>query len=465
MFPEKFIKRINGQEYADASELLKALEEPSPLSIRTNPFKWDKMPAGCDSVPWSKSGYYLGKRPSFTLDPLFHAGCYYPQEASGMFIEQVFKQTVGDIKGIRVLDLCGAPGGKSTHLSSMIGKNGFLVANDVIRARALILAENLTKWGLSNAIVTQNDPAAFSGLQGFFDLILVDAPCSGEGMFRDQVAVTEWSEDNTLLCSDRQKRILIDVWPALKENGILIYSTCTFNPDENEKNIKWLTEKHDAESVKLNISDYSGITEIDHQGIKGYGFYPGKIRGEGLFISVIKKAGNTGSVGQGKPDSSERKISRDERKIAADLTDYKDESLLKINDEISSIPCSYNDYALISKYLKVIRPGTKICTLKRKNYIPSHELALSVYLKNSVYSTLNLNLQQALNYLRRENLSVSGAQTGWIMAAYQGVNLGFLNNIGNRMNNYYPVEWRIRMRAPEKNDENSIKWIGNFRYS
>jgi 16S rRNA C967 or C1407 C5-methylase (RsmB/RsmF family)/NOL1/NOP2/fmu family ribosome biogenesis protein len=465
MFPEKFIKRIKGQEYADASELLKALEEPSPVSIRINLFKWDKMPAGCESVPWSKCGYYLGKRPSYTLDPLFHAGCYYPQEASGMFIEQIFKQTVGDIKGIRVLDLCGAPGGKSTHLSSMIGKNGFLVANDVIRARALILAENLTKWGLSNAIVTQNDPAAFSRLKGFFDLILIDAPCSGEGMFRDQVAVTEWSEDNTLLCSDRQKRILIDVWPALKENGILIYSTCTFNPDENEKNIKWLTEKHDSESVKLNISDYSGITEIDHLGIKGYGFYPGKIRGEGLFISVIKKEGNSGSLRLGKTDSSERKISRDERKIAADLTDFKYESLLKINDEISSIPCSYNDYALISKYLKVIRPGTKICTLKRKNYIPSHELALSVYLKKSVYSTLNLNLQQALNYLRRENQSVSGAQTGWIMAAYQGVNLGFLNNIGNRMNNYYPVEWRIRMRAPERNDENSIKWIGNFRYS
>ena len=465
MFPEKFIKRIKGQEYSDANELLKALEDPSPVSIRTNPLKWDKLPSGCESVPWCKSGYYLEKRPSFTLDPLFHGGCYYPQEASGMFMEHVYKQTVRDIKEIKVLDLCGAPGGKSTHLSSMIGKNGFVVANDVIRARALILAENLTKWGLSNTIVTQNDPAAFNRLQGFFDLILVDAPCSGEGMFRDQVAVTEWSEDNTLLCSDRQKRILIDVWPALKENGILIYSTCTFNPDENEKNIKWLTEKHEAESVILNISDYKGITEIDHLGIKGYGFYPGKIRGEGLFISVIRKAGSTWSVRTGKTDSSERKISRDERKIADDLTDFKDNCLLRINDEISSIPCSYNDYALISKYLKVIRPGTKICTLKRKNYIPSHELAMSVYLKNSVYSTLNLNLQQALNYLRRENLSVSGAQTGWIMAAYQDVKLGFLNNIGNRMNNYYPVEWRIRMRASENESENLIRWTGNSRYS
>ncbi len=459
MFPEKFIQRIKSQEYTDPERLLKALQEPSPVSIRTNPAKWNRVPHNCEPVPWCGNGFYLEKRPSFTLDPIFHAGCYYPQEASGMFMEQVYKRVVGEKKDIKVLDLCGAPGGKSTQLSALIGKNSLLVANDVIRARSLILAENLTKWGLSNAIVTQSDPSAFSRIPGFFDIMIIDAPCSGEGMFRDQIAVSEWSEENASLCSDRQKRILVDVWPALKENGILIYSTCTFNPDENEKNIKWLTERHETEAVKLDIREYDGITEIDFQGIRGYGFYPGKIRGEGFFISVIRKNGKNGTVDTGKYHDSFKKPGMDEIIIAADLTHFREDSFTKINDNIISIPCSYSDYSLLSRFLKIISPGTKICTLKRKNCIPSHELAMSVYLRNSVFPTLNLNINEALNYLRRENISAHGATKGWVMASYDGINLGFLNNLGSRMNNYYPVEWRIRMRATERGNENLIKWV------
>ena len=137
----------------------------------------------------------------------------------------------------------------------------------------------------------QNDPVAFAKLPGYFDMIIVDAPCSGEGMFRSDIAVNEWSDSNALHCSERQKRILMDVWPALKENGILIYSTCTFNPGENEQNIRWLIENREAECLRINISDYKGITEINYEGIFGYGFYPDKIRGEGFFISAIRKTG------------------------------------------------------------------------------------------------------------------------------------------------------------------------------
>lgn len=460
MLPERFIERIKNQGYTDAERLIKALGEPSPVSIRTNTGKWDMVPVKCEPVPWCKNGFYLEKRPSFTLDPLFHAGCYYPQEASGMFMEQVYKQSVGDLKDIRVLDLCGAPGGKSTHLSSLTGKDGLLVANDVIRSRASTLAENLTKWGLSNTIVTQSDPSEFSRLPGFFDLILIDAPCSGEGMFRDQIAVKEWSKENAALCSDRQKRILTDAWPALKENGILIYSTCTFNPDENEKNIKWFAEKHEAESIALDVSGYEGITEIDYNGIWGYGFYPGNTRGEGLFISVIRKTGENEIIHRGKSQDSNGKPGKNEKKIAAEMTHFQEDSLIKINDDIISIPCSYNEYFLFSKFLKIIKPGTKICAVKRKNYIPSHELAMSVFLRKSVFTTLNLDLKEALSYLRRENISTTNAAGGWIMASYNGINLGFLNNIGNRMNNNYPVEWRIRMKAPDKGNENLIKWNG-----
>ena len=458
MFPEKFIQRINSQEYADAGLLLKALSEPSPVSIRTNPLKWNRIPGENDRVPWCENGFYLGQRPSFTLDPLFHAGCYYPQEASGMFLEQVFRRIAGDNKYLRVLDLCGAPGGKSTHLSSLIGLNGWLVANEVIRSRASVLAENLTKWGVSNAIVTQSDPSAFSRLPGFFDIMLIDAPCSGEGMFRDQVAVDEWSVDNTLLCCERQKRILSDSWPALKEDGILIYSTCTFNPDENEKNIKWLISRGEAESVELDISGYEGITEIDYQGIRGYGFYPGRIRGEGLFMSVVRKTQKNKSEVSRKLKGTISSPGRDEIKTALELTSFNEDQLIMHNDEIVSIPCSINDYSSLSSSLKIVKPGTAIFMFKKKNIIPSHELALSAFLRISVFDTLNLGYADAIRYLRRDNIRVLNAPSGWIIASYEGVNLGFVKNLGSRLNNYYPVEWRIRMSVQSGAEQKKVEW-------
>jgi 16S rRNA C967 or C1407 C5-methylase (RsmB/RsmF family)/NOL1/NOP2/fmu family ribosome biogenesis protein len=458
MFPDAFRQRIRQQQYLNEEELLHELEKPSPVAIRINRKKWTRNPQYSGSVPWCRDGFYLEKRPSFTFDPLFHTGCYYPQEASGMFIEQVYKQTIGEIKDLRILDICGAPGGKATHLSALIGDKGYLVANEVIRSRASVLAENLTKWGLSNAIVTQSDPSAFSRLPGFFDILLVDAPCSGEGMFRDQVAVDEWSERNAALCCERQKRILTDAWPALKENGILIYSTCTFNPDENEKNIKWFTTNREAETVRLDISEFKGIAEIEHEGIYGYGFYPGRIKGEGLFVSVLTKTGANNKNPATEYHGKERRPDKSEIYIVSDLSNFKHDSIIKINDDLISIPCSYNDYSMISGSLKIIKPGTKICTLKKKNLIPSHELAMSVFLRNSVYYILNLNRHEALSYLGRESLQVTGAHSGWSLAAYEGANLGFLNNVGSRINNYYPVEWRIRMRRSGKDDEGIIKW-------
>ncbi len=457
MYPEKFIERINHQEYIDSESLLKALGDPSPVSIRTNHFKWNRIPEDNDPVPWCNGGFYLKARPSFTLDPLFHAGCYYPQEASGMFLEQVFKQVSGGQKDLRVLDLCGAPGGKSTHLSALIGNDGLLVANEVIRTRASVLAENLTKWGLSNAIVTQSDPSAFGRIPGFFDLMLVDAPCSGEGMFRDQVAIDEWSVDNTILCCERQKRILSDAWPALKENGILIYSTCTFNPDENEKNIRWFISKGEAETVRLDISGCEGIKEIDLQGVYGYAFYPGKIRGEGLFMSVLRKKVYSGKQEFRKPKSRFSSPGRDEMKAALELSSFNADRLLMINNEIVALPCNINDYSVLSDVLKIVKTGTAVCTLKR-DIIPSHELALSVFLRKSVFFTLNLEYADAIKYLRRDTINTAGTPRGWQIASYEGVNLGFLNNIGTRINNYYPVDWRIRMSVQSGAEQKTVKW-------
>jgi len=216
LFPEEFTSRLASQEYIDRDILLDALSDDSPVSIRLNTAKWDVAPPSGESVPWCDTGYYLPQRPLFTLDPLFHAGCYYVQEASGMFLEQVFRHSEFDKPGFRILDLCAAPGGKTTHLSSLAGPGSLIIANEVIRGRAGVLAENITKWGLGNTIVTSSDPSAFGRLGAYFDMILVDAPCSGEGMFRDVKARREWSRGNCELCPGRQRRILSDVWPSLK---------------------------------------------------------------------------------------------------------------------------------------------------------------------------------------------------------------------------------------------------------
>ncbi|HBC78990.1 MAG TPA: hypothetical protein DEO60_14080 [Bacteroidales bacterium] len=459
MFPDRFIQRIRTQEYIDADGLLHSLKEASPVSIRINDSKWSRKPHSSKSVPWCTTGYWLGSRPSFTLDPLFHAGCYYPQEASGMFLEQIFKQVTGDGNAyIRVLDLCGAPGGKSTHLASLLGSNGLLVSNEVIRTRASVLAENITKWGASNSMVTQSDPSAFSGLEGFFDLILVDAPCSGEGMFRNTVAVNEWSEENTNHCSERQRRILTDIWPALKEDGILIYSTCTFNPGENEANIKWLVSSHQAKCVELDVSEYAGITEIDHQGIKGYGFYPGRIKGEGLFVSVIRKTGFSARKNPVARRNQGKELQRSDLAIVKEWTNFTPDKIFRLGDEIYYSPASHEDYTMIESRLKLIRPGIRICSVKKNGFIPAHELSLSEGLRRDAFDRWGLEYDQAISYLRRDTLRPPDVSKGWIVAEYEDVGLGFCNNIGSRINNYYPVEWRIRMSITKPGVKDIILW-------
>jgi 16S rRNA C967 or C1407 C5-methylase (RsmB/RsmF family)/NOL1/NOP2/fmu family ribosome biogenesis protein len=458
MFPEDFRKRIKLQEYIDADALLQALEEPSPVSIRINPAKWNRKPLHSEPVPWCKGGYYIDERPSFTFDPLFHSGCYYPQEASSMFLEQVFRQTVERKEYIRVLDLCGAPGGKSSHLSVLIGSKGLLVANEVIRSRAAILSENITKWGSGNTVVTNNDPVEFASLKGYFDVILVDAPCSGEGMFRDPVAVREWSPDNALHCSKRQMRILKDIWPALKQNGILIYSTCTFNPSENEENVKWLTGKEEAECLEVDISQFNNITDIYYQGITGYGFVPDKIKGEGFFISAIRKTEKSEGDKIKKLHNPFKRLKTDDLLTANAWTVFSEENMVRSGDNIFSPACDINDYLILSRQLKIIKGGTMICSVKNTDFVPYHELALSAGLRKDAFCTTELDYNRAVAYLRRDSFILPDAPKGWQIVTYKGVNLGFVNNLGNRINNYYPVEWRIRMSVPEEGKEKILNW-------
>ena len=256
-------------------------------SIRINPSRQSKTENQKSKIDWTDYGFYLETRPSFTFDPLFHAGTYYVQEASSMFLEQALKQTVDLSKSIKVLDLCASPGGKSTHIQSLISNESLLVSNDVIRSRANVLKDNIIKWGCENVVVTNNDPKDFSKLENYFDVIVVDAPCSGSGLFRrDPTAIEEWSENNVQLCSQRQQRILADVWPALKKDGILIYSTCSYSKDEDEDIMDWITENFPTSNFKLEINDKWGITETTS--IKenhGYRFWRDKVKGEGFFLS------------------------------------------------------------------------------------------------------------------------------------------------------------------------------------
>lgn len=448
MFPQEFKDRISRQEYIDAELLMEALSQPSPVSVRINRSKIDATPSGGRKVEWCGDGFYLPSRPLYTLDPLFHAGSYYPQEASSMFLGEVFRQVAGNIPSIKVLDLCGAPGGKSTHLSTLIGKKGLLVSNEVIRQRASVLAENLTKWGIPNTIVTQSDPSAFAALPGYFDMIFVDAPCSGEGMFRDEVAIKEWSVENAALCSERQKRILMDAWPALKENGILVYSTCTFNPSENEENIKWLLSRNEAEQIQIDISAFPSITRIEYQGTTGYGFHPGRTEGDGLFVSVIRKLSS--EPGSGRNDKHKiQAVSKDEAKEALLWSEAEPESFIKAGDNIISFPGKPGDYALLSGKLRIIKAGTHIMTVKQNKNIPSPELALSSLIRKDAFGFIDSDDRSALLYLKRDNFPYEASGRGWQLMRYKSVNLGFVNNIGNRLNNYFPVEWRIRMDLPK----------------
>ena len=287
MFPSEFINGLReslGPERA--GRILAALQQEPEVSVRVNPFKLTLTAlrehfgalAG-DPVPWAlDEAFYLRERPSFTLDPLFHAGAYYVQEASSMYAGVLFERALeglGRRTGLRVLDLCAAPGGKTTQLLSHLDETSLLVANEVVPVRATVLAENVARWGCSNVAVSQSDPSAFGVLRGWFDVVVTDVPCSGEGMFRkDERAVAEWSLDAVRLCAARQRRIVGDVWPALAPGGWLIYSTCTFNRQEDEDNVDWICRELGGTCL-----------EMRH-------FYPGEERGEGFFAALIYKHGD-----------------------------------------------------------------------------------------------------------------------------------------------------------------------------
>ncbi|MBD1396128.1 rRNA methyltransferase [Pontibacter sp. JH31] len=456
--PISFVERMKTQLGSAYAQFETALQQPAPVSIRLNLRKLGQQPQ-LPSVPWTDTGYYLPERPLFTLDPLLHAGAYYVQEASSMFLEQAIRQTVNLDQPLRVLDLCGAPGGKSTHIASLLSEDSMLVANEVIRSRATILAENVTKWGSGNVLVTNNDPRDFGKLPDFFDVMVVDAPCSGEGMFRkDLQARQEWSEENVKLCAQRQQRILMDVWEALKPGGILIYSTCTWNEAENESNMAWLAEQENATSLSLRLDPAWGVEASELNGMKGYRFYPHQVQGEGFFLAVIRKEGIAEALVHGSGKKKKHKLTPAGKKEQALVADWLIEpdrfEWLQHGEVISAIPATIFEYAdQVYQKLYVVYAGIEVAEAKGKKLKPLHALALSPYLNKAVFRTEELDLESALRYLRKEDISLEGSGNDWVLLQYKGLPLGWAKQIGNRMNNYYPKEWRIRMELPQTLEE------------
>ncbi|MDR0799225.1 MAG: RsmB/NOP family class I SAM-dependent RNA methyltransferase [Dysgonamonadaceae bacterium] len=426
--PAAFTSRTQallGDEWPSFEQSL--LETP-PVSIRFNPAKRPIFPSECDAaVPWASHAYYLKERPVFTLDPLFHAGCYYVQEAASMFLEQVVRAHLAE--PAKVLDLCAAPGGKSTQLISVLPEGSLLVANEVIRSRAAVLGENLLKWGDSCTILTNNDPTDFGRQGAFFDAIVADVPCSGEGMFRkDPAAIREWSLSHVQLCAERQRRIVADVWPALKSGGLLIYSTCTYNREENEDNIQWICKELGAE-----------IVEEPHR------LMPHRTRGEGFFIAAVRK---TSSETRTKKPPKTQAHPRPASFPYSFLHSPQDWTILTHNQEFAAIPSLHeSDYHSLSQHFKILSAGVPLGTIKGKDFVPAPALALSSALDLPAFPVWELNYTEAIRYLRKETFAEipSALPKGIVLVAYQTVPLGFIKNIGTRANNLYPSEWRIRM--------------------
>jgi 16S rRNA C967 or C1407 C5-methylase (RsmB/RsmF family)/NOL1/NOP2/fmu family ribosome biogenesis protein len=443
--PEAFQTNISQILGAELPDFLSTLDKSAPISVRLNPKKKSALPALEieENVLWAKDGRYLLKRPVFTEDPAFHAGAYGVQDASAMFLGHVLEQVVDRSRPIRVLDLCASKGEQTTLLASILGEKDLLVANEIVKSQLSILKENLLKWGFSNVIVSNQDPETFADLEGFFDVVLVDAPSSGEGLFRTKSgAVSEWSEANVQMHAIRQKRLLSAAAMLVAPKGVLIYTTNTYNSTENQENVKWLNRTLDFETLDLEVPETWRITKRENC----LQFFPHKTKGEGFFIAAMKNLSRDAKFVKGKPDLN--RLRREQRAILKDwfkpeLFDEL-EFLYKNDGNIVAIRT-----ALLPEYGSVLRAlakrssGIEIGIFKGKDFVPSHAFALSDMISDTV-DRLEVPAVDAMKFLRKENFEFSTGKDGWLLITYGGLALGWVKKIGDRINNYLPTEWRIR---------------------
>ena len=452
--PEEFstyTREIMGEQRW--TRFAEAMGEEPPVSVRLNPMKFrsDSMalPAEEDEpVEWCREGRYLKERPMFTLDPLLHAGAYYVQEAASMYITQVIRDHAPADRPLMVLDLCAAPGGKSTAMRSVLPEGSLLMTNEPMRPRANILMENIQKFGHPDVIVTNNYAIDYQRSRLQFDVILADVPCSGEGMFRkDEGAIREWSVANVKKCAALQREIITDIMPCLRDGGLLVYSTCTYNRQEDEENVDFICSEWQMEKLSERH------------------FIPGETRSEGLYMAALRQTGSDASQQTtiSMLDSSATKKDKKQKrrgkasaeqamKGAKEMSGWikgnEDFSITTLGQRFVAVRKQWrNVYDTALEKLRVMHAGIELGEPKGKDIIPAEGLALSTAFNPEAFATAELDRDTAIAYLRREPIQLPpDTPRGFVAVGYQGLNLGFVKNLGNRTNNLFPQEWRIRMQ-------------------
>ena len=462
--PRTFVERVlRDLGTTEGEALCRALDGEACVSIRVNPAKAEglrgEQPArvsevlpmltAAGRVPWCANGFLLAGRPSFTFDSDFHAGAYYVQEAASQFVGCLLQGV--PTSGARILDLCAAPGGKTTLYASLVGRGGLVVANEIDRRRASVLADNVRKWGTGNVVVTTCEPHAVCDCEAWFDVVAVDAPCSGEGMFRkDPAARGEWSENNVRQCAARQDDILREAWRALRPGGTLIYSTCTFNRDEDEGSLErmlaWAGDEV-AASEPVDVDPAWGIVEGEVGPFRTFRFFPHRTVGEGFFAAVARKAPDAPGR-QRLPKGRRSMVAPADRASAGELRRWVREPDRMVFGTVAGTGYAwYGEQAeavkTLSEALPVICSGVALGQLFKGRLKPDPALAFFDGLERGAVPVAGLDDEQALRYLRRQEVAAGALAEGVNLVTARGRALGFAKRIGARVNNMYPNSLRI----------------------
>lgn len=443
--PSPFLEKMKALLKSEYDEFLQSYEEEKSNGLRVNTLKISKeefqkiSPFQIEEIPWVETGFfYDNSRPG--KHPFHEAGLYYIQEPSAMAVGEFVNPKPGE----KVLDLCAAPGGKTTHLASKMNGEGLLVSNEIHPQRAKILSQNVERMGIKNTIVTNESSDRLAArFPSFFDRILVDAPCSGEGMFRkDEVARNEWSLDNVALCHKRQLDILENAASMLKVGGRLVYSTCTFAPEENEGTISEFLKAHPNFEIE-NVEKFEGFSDGRRDWVedapkdidKTIRLWPHKIKGEGHYIAVLRKI-----------DGEEENVRIISPKVDATiLKHYKQFAKENLNVEFTGNFVSFHDQLYVLPEgvpsldkLKVVRPGLHLGTFKKNRFEPSHSLALALRGDEAKRCwNVTSDSDDIYAYLKGEVIKASG-EKGWHVIKVDGFSIGWGKLVGNSMKNHYP---------------------------
>ena len=445
-FTERMRKQLGAEE---AESLFAALDSVSPVAVRLNPAKCGEEGVWCsgEAIAWSKNGRKLKERPSFTLDTAFHAGAYYVQEAASQFIDYIIAGE--ELQGKRVLDMCSAPGGKTTIYSTAVGEEGLVVANEYVRSRANVLADNVRKWGMGNVLVTNNAPEHIAQFEGWFDMVAVDAPCSGEGMFRkEEVAREDWSEEAVKMCAARQLSIVREAWQSLRDGGLFIYSTCTFNEDEDEGLLRtFIEETGDVfePSQSVEIDDAWGIVKGEVGAFQTFRFFPHKTDSEGLFVAIARKAEPTT---QRTPKARKRvmqEVDKNSRKELAKWLQYPDNyTFAMVADTIYAYhSVQFKAVQALSEGLTAIYSGVAMGQIFKGKLKPDWALSQYIGFERTAVAVEEVDEERALDYLRKRDIAVGDMAEGINLITHKGRALGFAKRVGARCNNLYPNSLKI----------------------